>query len=68
MSTRSRLVTFLLSLLIFCGLGGIHRIYAGKVISGIIQLITGGGFFIWQLIDMVRILFGCFSDKEGRRI
>ena len=67
-STRSRLVTFLLSLLIFCGFGGVHRIYAGKVITGILQFFTAGGFFIWQFIDMLRIILGCFDDKEGKII
>ena len=67
-SPRSRLVTFLLSLLIFCGFGGVHRIYAGKVITGAIQFLTAGGFFIWQFIDMLRIILGCFDDKEGKII
>ena len=67
-SPRSRMVTFLLSLLVFCGFGGVHRIYAGKVITGIIQFFTAGGFLIWQIIDMVRIILGCFDDKEGRII
>ena len=67
-STRSRMVTFLLSLLIFCGFGGVHRIYAGKVITGGIQFLTAGGFFVWQFIDMLRIILGCFDDKEGRII
>lgn len=67
-STRSRLITFLLSLLICCGFGGVHRIYAGKVITGIIQFCTAGGFIIWQVIDIIRIIFGCFDDKEGRTI
>lgn len=67
-SSRSRLMTFLLSLLLCFSIGGIHRIYAGKVITGIIQLVTGGGFVIWQVIDMIMIVIGCFTDKEGRRI
>ena len=67
-SPRSRFVTFLLSLLICCGIGGVHRIYAGKVITGIIQFCTGGGFLIWQIIDMLRIVLGCFDDKEGKTI
>ena len=33
-SPRSRFTTLLLSLLILCGFGGVHRIYAGKVITG----------------------------------
>ena len=67
-SPRSRMVTFLLSLLIFCGFGGVHRIYAGKVITGVIQFLTCGGFIIWQVIDMIRIVCGCFDDKEGKII
>ena len=67
-SHRSRFVTFLLSLLICCGIGGVHRIYAGKVITGIIQFCTGGGFLIWQIIDILRIVLGCFDDKEGKTI
>ncbi len=61
-------MTLLLALLILCGFGGIHRIYAGKVITGIIQLATLGGFVIWQVLDIIRIIFGCFDDKEGRYI
>lgn len=67
-STRSRFITFLLSLLICCGFGGVHRIYAGKVITGIIQFLTGGGVLIWQIIDIIRIVLGCFDDKEGKII
>ncbi len=67
-SPRSRLVTLLLSLLICCGFGGVHRIYAGKVITGLLQFVTCGGFIIWQVIDIIRIILGCFDDKEGRVI
>ena len=67
-SPRSRFIAFLLSLLLFCGFGGVHRIYAGKVITGVIQFFTVGGFVIWQVIDMLRIVLGCFDDKEGKTI
>ncbi|MBR5895289.1 MAG: TM2 domain-containing protein [Akkermansia sp.] len=67
-SPLSRTTALLLSLLIFIGLCGIHRIYAGKIISGIIQLLTGGLFGIWQLIDILRLIFGSFEDKQGRTI
>ncbi len=67
-SDRSRFTLFLLSLLICCGLAGMHRIYAGKVITGLIQLCTAGGFIIWQVIDIIRIVLGCFDDKHGRTI
>ena len=67
-SPRSRFIAFLLSLLLFCGFGGVHRIYAGKVITGVIQFFTVGGFVIWQVSDMLRIVLGCFDDKEGKTI
>ena len=67
-STRSRTTAFLLSLLILFALGGVHRIYAGKVWTGILQFLTGGGFVIWQVIDMIMLLCGAFRDKEGRTI
>ena len=67
-STRARSKTFLLSLLILLGFGGVHRIYAGKIWTGILQFVTGGGFVIWQVIDMIMILCGSFRDKEGRII
>lgn len=67
-SPRSRFIAFLLSLLLFCGFGGVHRIYAGKVITGVIQFFTVGGFVIWQIIDILRIVLGCFDDKEGKTI
>ena len=67
-STRARSKTFLLSLLILLGFGGVHRIYAGKIWTGILQFVTGGGFVIWQIIDIIMILCGSFRDKEGRII
>lgn len=67
-SPRSRLIAFLLSLLIFCGFAGVHRIYAGKVITGLIQFFTLGLCGIWQVLDMIFIICGCFTDKEGKTI
>ena len=52
----------------FVGLCGLHRLYAGKVGTFILQLITAGGFGIWQIIDIVRILMGSFEDAQGRDI
>lgn len=68
-SPRSRTVTLLLAISFFVfGLGGLHRIYVGKLVSGIVQLVTLGGLGIWQIIDIVRILLGTFDDTQGRDI
>ena len=54
-SPRSRTVTLILACLLFClCCGGLHRIYTGKIFTGILQILTGGGFVIWQIIDIIR--------------
>jgi TM2 domain-containing membrane protein YozV len=50
------------------GIFGAHRFYAGKAESAKVQLYTLGGLGIWMVIDLVLILFGEFSDQEGRKI
>jgi TM2 domain-containing membrane protein YozV len=52
----------------FLGLLGIHRFYVGKVGTGLIQLFTGGGLVIWALIDLIMIVTGNFTDKQGNKI
>ena len=54
-----------LLLCIFLGPLGVHRFYVGKIGTGILQLITGGGFGIWWLIDLFMILIGKFTDANG---
>lgn len=63
MSERNWVVTLLLCF--FLGSLGIHRFYAGKIGTGILMLITVGGFGIWTLIDFIIIIVGNFKDKEG---
>lgn len=65
-SPRSRFVAFMLCL--FLGLLGIHRFYVGKAWTGLLQLLTGGGFVVWAVIDLIMIFFGFFTDAEGRRL
>lgn len=66
-SPKSRLVALLLCL--FLGYLGLHRFYVGKNGTGILIIITIGGFFgIWVLIDLVMIIVGSFTDKQGRRL
>ncbi len=49
----------------FLGALGIHRFYVGKIGTGILMLITFGGFGIWALVDFILIVTGSFHDKEG---
>jgi hypothetical protein len=63
-SDRSRLAAALLCA--FVGVLGIHRFYVGKVGTGLLQVVTFGGFGIWTLVDLVLILVGSFRDREER--
>jgi len=66
-SPKSRLVALLLCF--FLGFLGVHRFYVGKTGTGILMILTFGGFCgIWVLIDLVMILVGAFTDKQGRRL
>ncbi len=50
------------------GIAGLHRLYLGKYISGIIMLLTVGGLLIWSLIDFISAVSGRMKDKEGKLI
>jgi TM2 domain-containing membrane protein YozV len=66
-SPRSRLAAALLCF--FLGVFGVHRFYVGKVGTGILTIVTFGGFFgLWPMIDLILILVGAFTDVEGRLV
>jgi TM2 domain-containing membrane protein YozV len=65
-SEKKRLVALLLCFLL--GGIGVHRFYVGKVGTGIAQILTFGGLGIWTLVDLIMIIVGKFTDKQGRVI
>ena len=65
-SPRKWVVTLILCL--FFGVFGVHRFYVGKIGTGILQLFTAGGNFIWTFVDFVTILTGKFTDSKGNVI
>ncbi len=65
-SDKKRLVVFLLCFFFYWL--GVHRFYVGKIGTGVVWLLTGGILGIGGIIDLIMILTGSFTDKEGRKI
>lgn len=66
MSSKSKTTTLIIS--IFLGELGIDRFYLGYTGLGILKLITAGGFGIWWVIDIIMILTGKMTTKEGKAL
>ena len=60
-------VTTLL-LCIFLGGIGVHRFYVGKIGTGILYSLTLGLFGIGALVDLIMIIVGKFTTKDGQVI
>ena len=65
-SDRRILPALLLCLLL--GVLGVHRFYVGKVGTGILMILTFGGFGIWVVVDLIAIVTGNFRDAQARRL
>lgn len=65
-SEKSRSVVLILAAVL--GVLGVHRFYVGKLGTGVLMFLTGGGAAIWWIIDLVRITSGEFRDSDGRPI
>ena len=57
-----------LLLSIFLGFWGVDRFYLGYILYGIIKFFTVGGFFVWWIIDIVRIASNTLRDADGMRL
>ncbi len=47
------------------GIAGIHRLYTGHILTGLLQLVTMGGCGLWQIWDIIQIVTGKFTDADG---
>ncbi len=63
---KSKMVALILCILGFFGIAGLHRMYVGKVGSGVLHLFTYGICVIGTIIDLISILSGGFRDSYGQ--
>jgi TM2 domain-containing membrane protein YozV len=65
-SSKSRLIATILCWIV--GIFGVHRFYVGKIGTGVVMLLTIGGFGIWTLIDFITVVTGNFTDADGKKL
>ena len=69
LNARPKSFVAALILVVLLGGLGVHRFYVGKPVTGILIILTLGGFFgIWPLIDLIMIATGNFKDSNGLKI
>ena len=65
-STTDWLTLFLLTF--FVGVLGVHRFYVGKIGTWFLMLLTLGGLGVWFLVDLILVVTGQFTNKDGEKI
>ncbi len=63
---KSKMVALILCIIGLFGIAGLHRMYVGKVGSGVIYFLTAGICYVGTIIDLIAILSGGFSDSFGQ--
>lgn len=61
---RKQVIAIVLS--IFLGSMGVDRFYMGRIGTGVLKLLTLGGFGIWTFIDWILIATNNLKDGEGK--
>ena len=64
-SEKSKIVALVLCAIGFFGFAGLHKIYVGKIGSGLLYFFTFGWFFVGTILDLLTIIGGKFRDKYG---
>ena len=69
-STKTNSIDWLALFLLtfFVGVLGVHRFYVGKIGTGVLMLITLGGLGVWLLVDLLLVVTGQFTNKDGQKI
>lgn len=63
---KSKMTALILCIIGLFGIGGLHRMYVGKVGSGVLHFLTCGICGIGTIIDLISIISGGFRDSYGQ--